>query len=207
MNKDYGQDKVKKICDVIKKETLEPAQEQAKKIVDHAQDQAKQIVESARKESEKMREEARKEIESERNVFTASLSLACKQTLSSLKQQIEGQLFNGELFNILSSETRDPKIIAKIISVITEAIAKEGLEANLMAEIAKEVNPREVSALLANHVINRLKGGEVAIGDLKGGARVKVEGRYITIDMSETALKELIANFVREDFRKLIFSS
>ncbi|GAB4188581.1 MAG: hypothetical protein Tsb0015_08750 [Simkaniaceae bacterium] len=207
MERDFGQDKVKKICDVIKQETLRPAQEEAKSIIENAHLQARKIVDAAKKEASDVIEEAKKQMESERNVFKASLHLACKQTLASLKEEIERKLFNSEIINILSPHTRDPKIVAELISAVADALRKDGVDAEILAVIPKTIKPEDIAALLAESILSRLKEGEIALGEIKGGAQIKLEGKYVTIDISEEALKELVASFVREDFRNLIFSS
>lgn len=47
-----GKDKVKKICDILRRETLEPAENEAKQIIDSAKEQAKQMISAAHKEAE-----------------------------------------------------------------------------------------------------------------------------------------------------------
>ena len=51
----------------------------------------------------------------------------------------------------------------------------------------------------------RLKGKPLEIGVFGGGAQVKLIGKNLTIDLSDQVIKELIANYIRKDFRKLIF--
>ncbi|MBI3237176.1 MAG: DivIVA domain-containing protein, partial [Chlamydiales bacterium] len=68
-----GKDRVKKICDVLRKETLEPAKKQADEILEEARRTADQIIEEARTSSKKIQEEADSEIQKQKAIFRASL--------------------------------------------------------------------------------------------------------------------------------------
>ena len=61
--------------------------------------------------------------------------------------------------------------------------------------------------LLAHEILERLHEKSVLVGPLTGGIEVKLLKENITIDMSDAALKELVANYIRKDFRELIFGS
>lgn len=204
---DNSQDKIEKICESIRKETLAPAQQEATRIIQEAKAQAEQILHDARQEHKNILANSAKEIEQERNVFNSSLLQAAKQSIETLRQEIQQNLFNNELEHLLEKELKDPKIIASLIGAIVKAIEKEGLDADLQAVVSQSTTPRAVNELIAKDVLNRLKGQSVIVGSFKGGAQVKVVDRKMTVDMTDSALKELIASFVRKDFRKLIFNA
>lgn len=201
-----SQDKIEKICETLRKETLAPAMQEAARIIEEAKKQAEQILHDARQEHKNILANSAKEIEQERNVFQSSLAQAAKQSIETLRQEIEHKLFNNELDHLLEKELKDPKIIASLIGTIVKAIEKEGLDTDLQAVVSQNISPREVNELIAKDVLNRLKGQSVIVGSFKGGAQVKVVDRKMTVDMTDTALKELIASFVRKDFRQLIFN-
>ena len=202
-----GQDKVKKICDILRKETLDPAIDEAEQILHSAKERASEIVAAAGKEAEKMKEEARQEIERQRNVFQSSLNQACKQALEVLKQNIEERLFDRELARLLAKHTSDPKVLAQLIEAVIKALEKEGIEGPLSIYLPAAVSPRAVSELLARGVLDQLQEKNILIGPLTGGIEVKLHRDNITLDLSDKALKELVASYIRKDFRELIFSS
>ncbi|MBI2812197.1 MAG: V-type ATP synthase subunit E [Candidatus Melainabacteria bacterium] len=202
-----GKDKVKKICDILRRETLEPARTEADEIVRSAREHAEDILSAARKEIETLQEEARQEIERQRNVFQSSLAQACKQALTALKQSIEEKLFNKELMRLITSQTQDPKILAQLTTAVVKAIEKEGIEANLSVYIPAAVPARAVNELLSHEIVERLKEKSVLVGPLTGGIEVKLHKENITIDISDAALKELVANYIRKDFREMIFGT
>ncbi len=202
-----GKDKVKKICDILRRETLEPAEIEAEQIIRSAKEQAEQIVAAAHKEVEKIHLEARQEIERQRNVFQSSLSQACKQAVEALKQSIEEKLFNQELTRLMTKHTQDPKVLAQLVTAVVKGIEKEGIEAALSVYIPAVVPARAVNMLLAHEILEKLKEKSVLVGPLTGGIEVKLLKENITIDISDAALKELVANYIRKDFRELVFGS
>jgi V/A-type H+-transporting ATPase subunit E len=202
-----GKDKVKKICDILRRETLEPAKTEAEEIIRHAKEQAEEIIATAQKESEKIQEEARQEIERQKNVFQSSLNQACKQAIAALKQGIEEKLFNQELAHLITKHTQDPKILAQLVTAVVKAIEKDGVEADLSVYIPAAVPPREVNSLLAQDIVSKLKEKSVLVGPLTGGIEVKLHKANITVDVSDAALKELVANYIRKDFRGMIFGT
>jgi V/A-type H+/Na+-transporting ATPase subunit E len=202
-----GQDKIQKICDKLRRDTLEPAEEDAQRILEEARKKAENIVAEAERQVEQLLKQARGQIEQERNVFQSALQQAAKQTVEGLRQEIEHKLFNEELQNILEKQLGDPKIVAELINGIVKAIEKDGLTTDLTAIIPRLVSIEDVNALLLENVRRRLKAKPLEIGSFAGGAQVKLLGKKMTIDLSDHAIKELLANYMRKDFRKLIFSS
>lgn len=105
----------------------------------------------------------------------------------------------------MEGQLTDPKIVAEIINGIVRAIEKDGLATDLTAVVPRLVSPDDVSSLLFEGVRKRLKGKPLEVGGFAGGAQVKLHGKKLTIDLSDQAIKELIANYMQRDFRKLIF--
>ena len=202
-----GQDKIQKICDKLRRETIEPAEEEANRILEETRKKAETILAEAERHVEQLLKQARGQIEQERNVFHSALQQAAKQTVEALRQEIEHKLFNEELQNVLEKQLADPKIVAELVNGIVKAIEKEGLTTDLAAIVPRLISLDDVNALLIENVRKRLKGKPLQIGNFAGGAQVKLLGKKMTIDLSDQAIKELLANYMRKDFRKLIFSS
>ena len=202
---DNEEDKVKKICEVLKRETLEPAKKEADAIISKAKEEAEKIVNLAKREAQKTREESEKKNREKQNIFESSLNLACKKTLATLKEEIEKKLLNPGVEKWVDEKTRDPQLLAKLISAIVTAVENEGIEADLKALIPHSVSPQEVNRELMRSLLARLKEGSVEIGDFEGGVELKIVDQNITIDMTNHAMKSLVASFVRDDFRSVIF--
>jgi V/A-type H+/Na+-transporting ATPase subunit E len=204
---DKGKDKVQKICDVIKRETLEPAQEEADGIVSAAKKEADKIVKKAKKDAEKHLEKARAKIEEERGVFLSSLKLAGRQGVAALREEIETRLFSGEVRDAVEAECKKPKVVASFITAMVAAVEKEGLGGKIIAEMPKSVDPAEVAAGLTKELLDKLEKKPVQVGELYGGAMLRIKDKEMTLDMSDETLEELLSTYAREDFRRFIFGS
>ena len=200
-----GSEKVKKICEVLRKETLEPAMEEAEQHIALAKEEAESILTKAKAKAKKMIEDGQSELDKRRNVFHASMQQGCRQTLELLKEQIEKRLFNQALFEGIAKKTSAPDVLTKLITAVVEAIDKEGLSADFSVMIPAHVPAREVNELLASQVIERLREKSVILGSMKGGVEVKLHDQKITIDLSEEALRELVGGFIRKDLREILF--
>ncbi len=203
---DTGKEKVKKICEVLRKETIDPAKKEGNQIIAKARNEGEKIVTNAKQEATRLLYDAKKKIEEERNVFQASINLACKKSIDTLKQEIEKNLFNPQLAAFVGERTKDPKVVAELITAIINGINKEGINGDLRALVSKAVNTEAVNKELSKGIVEQLESKSVELGEIEGGAQVKILNRNLTIDMSDDALKSLLANFVRDDFRSVIFA-
>ncbi len=201
-----GKDKIQKICDALRKETLEPAQQEAREIVENAHLQASEIVQDAKKQAAEAIAVAEREIAGRKKVFQSSLQLACRQGIEQLKQKIEEQLFDKELFELVSREMGDPKTVAHILNAFLRTVEEKGIEDDFVVAIPKSITPRQISSLLTEQVLQRLKNHGIVVGDFMGGVQIRLKGRQITIDISDSVVRELIALYIRRDFRDLVFN-
>ncbi len=202
-----GKDKVKKICEVLRKETLEPAMEEAGKLVDEAQAKADQILKNAKEKSAKMVESAEKDIEKKRGIFQASLTQGARQSVEWLRQEIDERLINPNLSKLIEKASSGPEILGDMIQAIVKAIGEEGLETELSAIIPSAVDPKAVNEVLGKEIALKLKEGGVILGPMKGGIEVKLHGSNITIDLTDEALLDLMTRYVRKDFHKYFFEN
>lgn len=201
-----GQDKIQKISDKLRKETIEPAKMEAKNIIEEAKKSAEAIIAEAERHAAMLIKQARGQIEQERNVFNSSLQQAAKQALEALRQEIEHKFFNDELQSILEKELANPTLIADLINGLVTALEKEGIGTDLSVYIPRHVSAEDVSKLLLEGVRKKLKNKPIEAGQFAGGVQVKLHGKKMTVDFTDQALKELLANYVRKDFRQMIFS-
>lgn len=201
-----GKDKIQRICDTLRKETLEPAKQEAREIVENAHLQADEIIKEAQKKSEAIIQAANREMEERSKIFNASLQMACRQGIEQLKQKIEEELFDHQLSTVILQETKEPKTIAQLIQSFMHAMEEKGVEEEFAAFIPKDVSPRAINAMLGSQILERLQNQTVAVGDFGGGAQIGLKGRNITIDISDGAIRELIAQYIRRDFRDMIFN-
>lgn len=201
-----GKDKLKKICEVLKKETLEPAEREKEEIITAARLVADEIVADATGAAKKMIEEARLEIEKQKAVFHAALTHASRQAIEALKEKIEQDLFNPQLAALVSQPLQEPQLIAQLITALVQALKKEGIESDLSAVVASSVSARVVNECLASEVVQALKEKSVVIGTMTGGVEVKILNDNITLAATDEVVQEMLASYIRKDFRDFIFT-
>lgn len=201
-----GKDKIQKICDALKKETLEPAKQEAREIVENAHMQAAEIVEMAKQKTHAMILDAEKEMAEKKRVFHASLNLACRQGIEQLKQKIEKELFSQELSKIVIHEMAEPKVIAALLNSFMKSMEEKGVEEDFIAKIPKGISPRTINEMLAARVLDKLQNQTVVASDIAGGVQIQMKGPQITVDISDAVVRELIGQYIRTDLRDLVFS-
>lgn len=202
-----AEDKVQQICHALRQETLEPAKLEAQRLIAEAEEERERLLRQAEQEAESIISKARKRMLQEKEVLDTSLRQAAKQSMESLRQKIEKHLFNDQLDTFIKEHLASPKVVAEFIDAIVEAISKEGLDADLEVLVPKAVKTKEISALLADKTLKKLKDHPIRVSDFAGGTQVKLHGKQMTIDLSENAIKQLMTSFLREDFRTLFFQN
>ncbi|MGL4539497.1 MAG: V-type ATP synthase subunit E [Candidatus Rhabdochlamydia sp.] len=200
-----GKDKVKKICDVLRKETLEPSQKQAEEILAQASLQAQEIIAQAHLKQKQLFADAKEQIGRERAIFESSLSQTGRQVIESLKQEITENIFNKELLHLLKEEMSKPEVLSRLINAVIGAVEKEGIESDLSVYIPEAVSAREVNALLIQNILDKLQEKSVLIGSIHGGIELKLHDKNITIEITDASLEELIKRYSRRDFHETIF--
>ena len=172
--------KVKEICAILRKETLEPAQDEARKIIEAAEREADELIHRAKEEIAKMREENKLELLKELKVHEGSIQLSIRQGISSLRQAIE-KIFSNQLEGDIEKVMGKEDAIAESIGVILGLIQKEGLGVNLGVMIPKHVNLDAICGKLTHEFSERVKKEAIQIEDIKGGVEVKLKDKKIGV--------------------------
>jgi len=203
---DTGEAKVQKICDLIRKETLDPAKQEAERILHRAQAEAVQILKEAEEEKERIIASSKHKLDEQKNVFHASLQQACAQSLEALKQAVHQKLFNHELTKLIRETTQDPECVSKMIDGLVDALKKEGMGANLEAIISKASDVKQIAAFLAARGVSSIKEENLVLDNIHSGCKVKSIENKLTLDLSEEALKDVFSRYLQSEFRKFLFS-
>ena len=201
-----GEDKLKEICDTLKNQTIDPAKEKAKEIITTAQSRAKEIISKADNDAKKRLAEADKEIKKKEDLSLSSVRSAASQVIDKLKQEILEFFFNKNLKQLIVDGMQKEKTVADLIDTVIKAIKEEGINGDLSAYIPKEVKAESINKMLATDILDTLKEKKVLEGNFSGGAKIKLISDQMTLDISDEALRELVANFIRKDFREMIFN-
>lgn len=197
--------KVKEICAILRKETLEPAQTEAKTIVETALKEAAEIVLKAKEEAAKVLEEGKLELAKELRVHEGSIQLAIRQGISSLRQGIE-KMFSDELNSEVERVMGGQDVVASAVAVILSLIEKEGLGVNLDVLLPKHVDINAICETLRGNLGEKLKKSALLVPEVKGGVELRLKDKKMSIDLTDRAVEELLASYVTHELRAKIFS-
>lgn len=201
-----GSEKIQDICNVLRKETLEPAKIEAERIIAEAKAHAERIIKESEVHAERLIKEAKKQIEHEHKILQSALTQAGQQSLEFLRQSIESNLFNPELHKLIQEETTRPQVVSELISSMIKALEKEGLHTDISAIIPRTVSAEVVNNLLSEKILQKLRSHSVEIGEFEGGAKICLHEERITLDMSIVEIEELLKKYLRKDFRNRFFA-
>lgn len=202
---DTGKDKIKKICEILEIETLNPAKEEAARVVHEAEKRAQTILAQAEQNAQGMIERAKDHIEKGRMLFETNLKQAFNGIKEQLRQEIEKGLLNEALTTWVRAHASTPDIASRLITALVQMIQQGGIEGDFSALIPQHLSTAEVNALVGAEIVHRLKQGSVVVGPFHGGVQLKLHGQHLTLDLSESAIVELLVGYVSKEFRDIIF--
>ena len=196
-----GKQKVAQICELLKEKTIEPAQVEAKKIIEDAKRKADQIIADADTEKQKRLDQADAMIKQKKKTFEASLKLSATQCVDQLKETLMERFFSKELKELIEKGSSSPKVISQLIQTVVEGMQKEGIDGDTLAY---KIDKNDIISEILTKYKDRLKvEGDI---DILGGVIVKFIDQNLRIDVSDQALKDMVASYIHEDFRRIIFA-
>ncbi len=202
---DAGDERIQKICNELRKETLEPAEKEAARLITEAEREAERLIDEARHEAKRILTKAHEDLEIKKNAFTSGLEQAAKESVSKLRHLIECTVFDEELLATLQTEMRATNFAGKLLEALISAVEKEGLSADFSAVVGKTVSAKEVCDYLHTRFLEKLREKGVQIGDFQEGVRLKLHDKRISFDITDVALKELLVTYARGEFLKKMF--
>jgi vacuolar-type H+-ATPase subunit E/Vma4 len=205
-NLDTAKGKIQSICDAIKNEAIEPANQKAKEILDNAKLQAAEIVEQAKRESEQIHQKTDKELAEKKQKVETALRLAGREALASLKETLKKDVFSPTFKKLIQQPLNQEKVVSNLIDCLVEAIKKEGIDGDLIAYVSKKMDPKKVSEAISSEILRHLSGQKIHLGNFEGGVVLSIVEDKISLDMSDQALFEMFTKYLRKDFYHFIFS-
>jgi len=202
---DSSDQKVKKICDVLVRETLEPAKKQAEDIIEEAKANAEKTLQAARQKAKQLIDKATHDIEEKQRVFDSSLKVSSQKALTAHRDQIEKQLFSEELDTKIAKYLGEKEVVAKLIDALITSLNKEGLKTDLDVIISDKFKPEEISAALLDDSRAQIGEKGIAIASMDG-VIVKSNEKSFSIDVTDDSVKHLMARYSQESLRKILFN-
>ncbi|NOY80868.1 MAG: hypothetical protein GXP31_07660 [Kiritimatiellaeota bacterium] len=197
-------DDLQSLLDRINREGLERAEAEKKRILDEARTEALRIVEEARTESERLIEQARQEAANLKERGSEALRQAARNTLLSLRSQLQKRLFN--VVRACVGEAMTAELMAELIREMTAAYAKQGFKIDRLSVLL----PEERLEALRDGLLARLGEDLRNRTDLQpqagrhGGFQLSFNGQDVVYDFTDDALAEVLCAYLNPALAELV---
>lgn len=205
----------------LREEGVSAGRAQAAQIVSDAQLQAKEILDKAQADARDRLETARREADAYRAAGDEALRTAIRDTILSMKSDLM-QRFSSDVRRLVSRQLADPEILQKMILEVAGRLRDgAGVEQEDPLEIVlpetavglEELrnNPEELGTGRLTGFVLGLTGEMLREGvtfsaseDAKTGIQVKVEGKDVTLDLTDEAVADLLLQHLQPRFRAVL---
>lgn len=200
------ENKLKELTDRLYDEGLEKGRAEAERLVEQAKAQAAKIVAEAEAEAAQIVRKAEQQAADTQKNSLTEISLAGKQAVAKIKEQIETLVVAKAAGESLKEATMDADFLQKMLLEVASAWKVEGttkLEALMPAALEQELQKRFESSAQ-----QLLKAG-VEVGyskDVRNGFRIGEKNGGYYISFTEETLSALLEGYLREKVSKLLFA-
>ena len=204
---------VKELIDRIRDEGVHSARAEADRILTEAKARAARIVTDAKAEAAAIKKEARAAMEREQTATIEALRIAARDTELELRAAIMSG-FEEHVRRLVTDVTTDGSVLRDMILVLSGRAADELLKDKDAVILVPDRLADEVSAEL-DEFLRRSAGALSAdvlrqgielipSSEVQGGARVRLVGEDLEIDMSNEALSEMMLKLLLPRYRKIL---
>ena len=204
---------VKELIDRIRDEGVQTARDEAERIISDAKVQAARIVADAKAEAAATKKETRAALEREQTATIEALRIAARDTGLELRSAILSA-FEEHVRRLVTDVTSDGSVLRDMILVLAGRAAEEVIKNKDAAILIPKRAADEVSAELEEFLQRSAvafsadvlrKGVElIPSSEVKGGARVRLAGDDLEIDLSDEALSEMMLKLLLPRYRKIL---
>ena len=206
---------VQELISRIRDDGVRSGQEEATRLVEEARREAARLLADARAETEEMRKKAAAEIESVKHAALEALKLAARDTELQLQAEVL-TAFEQHVKRLVAPVTHDGEFIRTLVLVLAGQAASDYLTdqkieiqvSDLLAGRIQENEERvrEVRDAVLGISGEMLREGVelVPSGEVAGGARVRVVGEQLEIDLTDEAVGQLLLKHLLPRYRAIL---
>jgi len=199
----------------IRDDGVQAGQGKADEIISQAREEAARLVDEAQAQADETRRKAALEIESNQNAALEALKMAARDTRLQLEAEVL-TAFEEHVKRLVAPVAYDGSFVRTLILVLAGQAAEqypvdqelEILVSDLIA--GREEENQELDERIRDSVLgisgNMLREGVEIIpaSDVPGGARVRVVGEDLEIDLSEEAISKLLLKHLLPRYRAIL---
>ena len=190
---------IQDLINSIKKEGIDSATEESRKIIEEATRKAEAIVKEAEAEKEKMLSDGMRQLEKEKASFSESLKMAARDLSLSFRKEIEGKI--QALLDEKVKNAFDEATLKELLTTVIEAEFKGDVVVTL-----PEDKRKSIASSLASELASQLERGvELSFSQsLQGGFKVAAKDGRAYIDLSDEETVKLLYPYISSSVRELI---
>ena len=204
---------VKELIERIRDEGVHSARAEADRILTQAKARAARIVADAKAEAAAIKKEARASMEREQTATIEALRIAARDTELELRSAIMSG-FEEHVRRLVTDVTTDVSVLRDMILVLAGRAADDLIQDKdavifvpdrLADEVSAELDEflRKSAVALSGDVLRQ--GIElIPSNEIQGGARVRLVGEDLEIDMSDQALSQMMLKLLLPRYRKIL---
>jgi V/A-type H+-transporting ATPase subunit E len=202
----------------IRDDGVQAGRQEAEQLLADAQRQAARLLEDARAEVEQMRQKARAEIQTEETAALEALKLAARDTGLRLEAEVVSA-FESCVKRLVSPVAHDGSVIRALLLVLAghaveEFVKDEEIQVLVSDLLFKEADESpELKERVRQEVLGitgeMLREGVELIpsSEVEGGARVRLVGENLEIDLTEAAIHRVLMKHLLPRFRRILDGS
>lgn len=205
---------VQQLIDRIREEGVRAARAEADQILHAARQEAATLLEEAHRDADAARTQAHREIEAHRAAADDALRLAVRDTVLDLQAKVK-QRFEEFLQRLVVTKTSDRDLIRSLVLVLAgkaagEFIGDREVEVRISSALVDghtgPLFPQETKLAILGLSSEMLRAGIELVGDdtIRGGARVRLRGEQLEIDLSDRAISRLLAQRILPRFQAIL---
>ncbi len=199
----------------IRDDGVQAGQSKAEEIIDQARREAARLVADARQEAEETRRKAALEIESDRHAALEALKMAARDARLQLEAEVTSA-FEQHVKRLVAPVTHDGSFIRTLVLALAgQAAAQYPPDQELEILVSDLIAGREDEN---PELERRIKEGVLGISgemlregveiipdrDVPGGARVRVVGENVEIDLTDDAIAALLLKHLLPRYRHIL---
>jgi len=200
------QDKLQEITDKIYREGVSRGNEEAEKIIAGAKSESAKILGNAEGEAKRIIAEAQKKADEMIKNAGSEIKLSFRQSLNSLKQEIENKIALSIIDEPLAEVFSDNTFLSRLIEIITEKWSQEkndsGFEIRLpedsIAEIERYLKGK-TQKVLSDRIA--LRPGK----SMERGFEIHPSGKEYKISVTDSDIAGYLREFIRPRLAELLF--
>ncbi len=208
---------VQALIDRIRDQGVKSAKQEAARIVSEAEAKAAQLVAEAQKQVDQLRAKATADIEAEQTAAQEALKLSARDTVQRLKNGVAAA-FESFVHRLVTNATQDQELMKNLVLVLAghsvdEFVKDKQIQILLSDAILtgksdpklREMGKQTILSLTSD----MLREGVELIpsSSIEGGAKVRLVGEQLEIDLSDKAISKMLANQLLPRFRSILIGT